>query len=43
MQSPHSGDVLHPLFPPRVPYNVRGTKRHADERHGLPGISQHKI
>ena len=37
-----SGDFLYQLFPCRVPYNVLRTERHADERHGLPGISQHK-
>ena len=42
MQPPHIGDVLQPLSPPRVPHNVRGAEHHGDERHGLPGISQHK-
>ena len=42
MQPPHSGDLLYQLFPRRVPHNVLRTERHADERHGLSGISQHK-
>jgi hypothetical protein len=43
MQPSHSGDILHHLFARRVPYDVLPAERHADEHHGLPGISKHKI
>ena len=39
MQSPHIGDVLRQIFAHSLPYNVPRTEHHADERHGLPGIS----
>ena len=45
MQPPHIGDILHQLrvFARSVPHNVRDAEHRVDERHGLPGISQHNI
>jgi hypothetical protein len=43
MSPPHIDVVRHQVFAHGVPYYIRHAERYANERHGLPGISQHKI